>query len=117
MKLIRLLIVLLVLSSAAGCSWFRKPSPEPEIHNLVAERVPLNLPDPHPVEMNDITFSIITTDTVKELIVNDEDVLYCITPESYQSLATNFLLLQEYIMLQKRLLYIYRTYYEPNPTE
>lgn len=108
-------ILLIILSSTlVGCSLFNdKPL---EVNSTEIDRVELNLPDPNPVNLNDIDWTIITPENAEEVFVDLEKtvdpVLYGLSDEGYEDLSKNMVILRNYILELKSLLREYRDYYE-----
>lgn len=81
------------------------------------EITPLNLPDPAPIEMQDIQWKVITEDNMKTVFAylkskKIDPVLFAVTDVDYENLSINFANIRNYIIKYRSLLKQYRMYYE-----
>lgn len=102
MKRIFLALSLCFLLSGCGVS-FKK-----QIRQL-----PLEIQDPAAVDLQPITFKVLTKDNaVATISLIPGGVMVGISINDYKALAENLEKLREYIVLQKEILKKYRNYYE-----
>jgi len=89
-----------------------------EITTRAADKTPLALPDPDPINTSPITWYIITPENYQEVFrkLADEEhdvVLFGITDDGYQELAVLIADVRNHIRQQREILRRYREYYEP----
>lgn len=82
------------------------------------ERARLNIPDPAAVKFGEIRWRVVTPENVdavfKELAEGNTDlVLFALTDDGYEQLATDLAELRAWIIRQKQVAEKYRQYYEP----
>jgi hypothetical protein len=78
---------------------------------------PLSLSDPQPLKMRKVEFLVIHKDnaekTFSELEASgQEPVLFALTGSDYKSLAYNTLQIKGYLKNQRKIIRLYRKYYE-----
>lgn len=85
------LTVSIILLMVVGCS-----------HGVAipSERLPLNLPEPEPMEFRDVRFNVLEGN-------------FCLEPEQYKNLATNMQEIYRFTSESVTILDEYRSYYEP----
>ncbi len=88
-----------------------------EITTRAADKTPLALPDPEPINTSPITWYIITPENYQEVFrkLADEEhdvVLFGITDDGYQELAVLIADVRNHIRQQREILRRYREYYE-----
>lgn len=115
MKFICLSILLLIIMSfASGCSRslgiFVEEQPKPSLESLK---------DPTPVSLPPVEFKVITRENAEDVFSeleskNEEPVLIGLSGANYKKLALNIQELKRYIEMQKKLIEIYRKYYDSN---
>lgn len=126
----RILITSLLASSLAltGCGFMPKlPSfggdvKPVEITTKAADKTPLALPDPDPINTSTITWYIITPENYQEVFKKLADeghdvVLFGMTDDGYQELAVLIADVRNHINQQREILRRYREYYEPKKEE
>ena len=89
-----------------------------EITTKAADKTPLALPDPEPVNTSTITWYIITPANYQEVFrklaeEGHDVVLFGITDDGYQELAVLIADVRNHIRQQREILKRYREYYEP----
>lgn len=111
---IRMIVIALVLSVLlGGCT------SSIDVQNQESERITLNLPDPKPVNMRDLDWTVITSkedyeETIRALIEENKSVaLFVLTEDGYENLSLNMQELRRYIIGQKFIIGKYKEYYEP----
>lgn len=121
---VRLLLIVTTLSLfVSGCASFGnllggstvKPV---EIKAKAVERTPLNLSDPTPLQGRELEWIVVTPDNVEEIWKRLKDknvdlVLFAITDEGYETLATSMAEIRNHIAQQRSIIIKYREYYEP----
>lgn len=112
------LISLILITFLSSCSWLREPVKEIKVVKEPIERVPLNLPDPDPLNLTPTNWIIITKENAVQIFEELEEkgidpVLFGITDEGYKQLSMDFLEIRQYLQYQKFIIGKYREYYEP----
>ena len=112
------LISLILITFLSSCSWLREPVKEIKVVKEPIERVPLNLPDPDPMNLTPTNWIIITKENAVQIFEELEEkgidpVLFGITDEGYKQLSMDFLEIRQYLQYQKFIIGKYREYYEP----
>jgi hypothetical protein len=123
---LRILHISLLASSIllTGCGFMPKlPSfggdvKPVEIITKAADKTPLSLPDPEPINTSPIVWYIITPENYQEVFKKLADeghdvVLFGITDDGYQELAVLIADVRNHINQQREILRRYREYYEP----
>ena len=115
-KLIILLPVMALL--LVGCATNKvQPEPKVVIQKVIEKKLPLNIADPEPLELQHIEWVIVTRDNIEEVwteIQSDNEgvALFALRHGDYERLALNLAdirsQLGEYVVILKR----YRKYYE-----
>lgn len=93
-----------------------------EITTKAADKTPLALPDPEPINTSPIVWYIITPENYQEVFKKLADeghdvVLFGITDDGYQELAVLIADVRNHINQQREILKRYREYYEPKIEE
>ena len=93
-----------------------------EITTKAADKTPLALPDPEPINTSPIVWYIITPENYQEVFrkLADEGhdvVLFGVTDDGYQELAVLIADVRNHIRQQREILRRYREYYEPKNPE
>ena len=115
-KLIILLPVMALL--LVGCATNKvQPEPKVVIQKVIEKKLPLNIIDPEPLELQHIEWVIVTRDNIEEVWAeiegdNEGVALFALRHGDYERLALNLAdiraQLGEYVVILKR----YRKYYE-----
>ena len=115
-KLIILLPVMALL--LVGCATNKvQPEPKVVIQKVIEKKLPLNIIDPEPLELQHIEWVIVTRDNIAEVWAeiegdNEGVALFALRHGDYERLALNIAdirpQLGEYVVILKR----YRKYYE-----
>ena len=115
-KLIILLPVMALL--LVGCATNKvQPEPKVVIQKVIEKKLPLNIIDPEPLELQHIEWVIVTRDNIEEVWAeiegdNEGVALFALRHGDYERLALNIAdiraQLGEYVVILKR----YRKYYE-----
>lgn len=106
MKFWNLLFVLLLSS----CSTL-------DVTTTPIEKLPLNISDPAPIQLEQITFLVLTKENAEATLETMEKagkspVIFGLTPDDYRALSVNVDSIKNYLILQKEILLKYREYYE-----
>ncbi len=110
------LIVVLATALLVGCSITPKVK-QVEISTTEVAKLPLNLPAPHPLELQDVEWIIVTEENIEEVwqLLRDKNegvALFALRHGDYESLSLNIkdirAQLGEYIVILKK----YKEYYE-----
>ena len=113
-----ILTISLFLSSCSllGLGW---KSVEPlETRKLEQERVKLNIDSPKPLTIESMEWIVVTPENVNEVFKKLEEqntdlVLFAITDDGYEKLASDMVLIRNYIAQQRLIIMKYKEYYEP----
>ena len=115
-KLIILLPVMALL--LVGCATNKvQPEPKVVIQKVIEKKLPLNIADPEPLELQHIEWVIVTRDNIEEVWAeiegdNEGVALFALRHGDYERLALNIAdiraVIGEYVIILKR----YRKYYE-----
>lgn len=82
------------------------------------EKTPLSLADADPMDLQDVSFLVIHKDNAAKTFADlekkgIEPVVFALTGADYKALATNMAEIKSFLKLQKKILILYRDYYEP----
>ena len=88
-----------------------------EIFSQEVEREPLNLPAPLTPKLEEIKWTIITSENADEVFEKlkaggVDPVLFGLTDEGYEALAKNFAQIRAYMLQQDEIIKSYKEYYE-----
>ena len=112
----KVILLLVAVAFLAGCSLTPKVK-QVEVTSNVIEKLPLNLPTPPPLEMQDVEWLIVTEENIGEVwqLLRDKKegvALFALRKGDYERLAINIkeirALLGEYIVVVQA----YKDYYE-----
>ena len=115
MKSILSVLVLLTLTTfLTSCGTAVK---QLEIFSQEVEREPLNLPAPLTPKLEEIKWTIITSENADEVFEKlkaggVDPVLFGLTDEGYEALAKNFAQIRAYMLQQDEIIKSYKEYYE-----
>lgn len=115
MKYVQICLLSSVLA-LTGCS-FTQPEPDCPAKVVFVEQPHLNVPDPEPLDLNDVSFVVVTKENAKEQFAELESkridpAVWALTDENYKALSINIEKLQAYILQQQDIIEAYRQYYE-----
>ena len=115
--IINIIILAFVLLGFTGCS-----QKEIVIQREEVKKIPLNLSDPHPLKLNDVSYVVITDKNSKDVFdqmikESKEPVLFGIESKDYENLSLNLSYIRKYIIEQQQIIKSYRDYYEPEAKE
>jgi len=114
-----ILIISLLLSSCSLLSGFGWKSEKPiEVRTLEQERVKLKIDSPEPLTIETMEWIVVTPENVNEVFKQLEEkntdlVLFAITDDGYEKLASDMVLIRNYIAQQRLIIMKYKDYYEP----
>jgi len=111
----KLFIVVLLGVLLSSCSAIKTL----EVLTKPAERQPLNLPKPTPLQLEQIHWIIITSANAQEVFKKLEEagidpVLYGLTDKDYELIAKNFANIRNKLKESNDILDKYKKYYEPD---
>ena len=115
-----ILIISLCLSSCSLLSGFGWKSEKPiEVRTLEQERVKLKIDSPEPLTIETMEWIVVTPENVNEVFKQLEEkntdlVLFAITDDGYEKLASDMVLIRNYIAQQRLIIMKYKDYYEPD---
>ena len=116
LKLIPNALVLLIPITflISGCSTVQKL----DVFSTEVERAPLNLPNPETPKLEDLRWTIITSENAAEVFAKMQEqgkdpVLFGLSDDDYELLSKNFAQIRAYMIQQGLTLEQYRDYYEP----
>lgn len=92
-----------------------------EIQTRAVERTPLNLKQPEPLKARELEWIVVTPENSAEVWKrlkdsNTDVVLFAITDDGYETLATTMAELRNIIAQQRAIIVKYKEYYEPGTT-
>ena len=105
--------MLILVTFLTSCSSVKKL----DIFTTEVERAPLNLPKPLTPKLEEIKWTIITSENADEVFEKLEaggvdPVLFGLTDEGYEALAKNFAQIRAYMLQQDEIIKSYKEYYE-----
>lgn len=121
-KLSTLAAVILCLN-LSGCALFGWDTERGiTINKKAVERTPLNLSDPAPLRPSSPRWIVITPENQAQVFKelkdkNVDQVLFGLTDDGYEELATDTAQVRNFIAQQREILKKYREYYEPKTEE
>ena len=91
---------------------------EIQVTTIEVSKTPLNLPNPDPLQLQDVEWIIITKDNAMEIFEEvkskgGEYSLFALTDTGYEKLALNFTDIRNRLAEQRQILLSYKEYYEP----
>ena len=111
--IINTLILLFLILLISGCS-----QKEVVTKTEYIERTKLNLKNPEPIQLNNISYYVIT-DKNSQSFFDDikkqgkQPVVFAIEPSDYENLSSNILKIKKYIIEEQQIIKTYKDYYEP----
>lgn len=106
MKNVNKILILFCMIFLVGCSSTKKL----ETYQVEIDKPKLELNDPTPLELDPLNWHVITKERLDRL--NEEEVLFGITPQDYEKMSENLFKLKNYVRQLKDILTEYRNYYE-----
>ena len=112
------LVSLILITSLTSCSSVK----ELTIFKKQVEREKLNLDKPTPLQIEQLEWIIITSETADEVFKRLEEagidpVIFGLTDKDFQLLAKNFARIRNHLKVTNDLLDKYKEYYEPEKKE
>ena len=111
---------MLILSTflISGCSSVKQL----EIFKTEVPREPLALPQPLTPKLEEIKWTIITSENADEVFEKlkaggVDPVLFGLTDDGYEALSKNFAQIRAYMIKQRQVINEYKEYYEPETTK
>lgn len=105
----------------SGCALFGWDSERSiTINKKAIERTPLNLPDPKPIKPTAVEWIVVTPENITKVWEdlkkkNTDLVLFAVTDNGYETLATDMAQIRNFLAQQHEVIVKYREYYEPKP--
>ena len=95
---------------------------EIQVTTIEVSKTPLNLPNPAPLQLQDVEWIIITKDNAMEIFeklkaAGGEYALFAVEDTGYEKLQINFTDIRNKLAEQKQLLLAYKEYYESEEPE
>ena len=98
---------------------------EIQVTTVEVSKTPLNLPNPDPLQLQDVEWIIITKDNAMEIFeklkaAGGEYALFAVEDTGYEKIQVNYTDIRNKLAEQKQLLLAYKEYYgseEPETTE
>ena len=95
---------------------------EIQVTTVEVSKTPLNLPNPDPLQLQDVEWIIITKDNAMEIFEEvkskgGEYSLFALTDTGYEKLALNFTDIRNRLAQQRQILLSYKEYYESEEPE
>ena len=117
MKNIILLSVLAVFLTSCGSS-----VQEIQVTTVEVSKTPLNLPNPDPLQMQNVEWIVITKDNANEIFeriksAGGEYALFAVEDTGYEKIQVNYTGIRNKLAEQKQLLLAYKEYYESEEPE
>jgi len=89
-----------------------------DVFSTEVERAPLNLPNPETPKLEELRWTIITSENAEEVFAKMQEqgkdpVLFGLSDDDYELLSKNFAQIRAYMLQQGMTLEQYREYYEP----
>ena len=113
-SILNVLVLLILTTFLTSCGTAVK---QLEIFSVKEERQPLELPAPLTPKLEEIKWTIITSENAEEVFAklkagNVDPVLFGLTDEGYEALAKNFAQIRAYMLQQDEIIKSYKEYYE-----
>ena len=92
---------------------------EIQVTTVEVSKTPLNLPNPDPLQLQDVEWIIITKDNAMEIFdklkaAGGEYALFAVEDTGYEKIQVNYTDIRNKLAEQKQLLLAYKEYYEPD---
>ena len=117
MKFVQICLLISSLFVLGGCSIASQQEEPCPAKVVYVEHPQLNVPDPEPLNLADVSFVVITKANAQTSFAQLEakkidPAVWALTDENYKALSINIEKLQAYIMQQQDIIEAYRQYYE-----
>ena len=108
-----MLILSTLVLSLAACSAIRRI----EVTTASIERVPLSLSSVDTLELDEVTWIIITPENIDQIFKdletkNFDIVLFALTDDGYENISVNMAKIKKMVLQQKAIIAAYKRYYE-----
>ena len=95
---------------------------EIQVTTIEVSKTPLNLPNPDPLQLQDVEWIIITKDNAMEIFdklkaAGGEYALFAVEDTGYEKIQINFTDIRNKLAEQRQLLLAYKEYYESEEPE
>jgi hypothetical protein len=115
---VNVLVSLILITFLTSCSSVRQL----DVFKTEVKRVPLDLPNPETPKLEDLKWTIITSNNAEEVFAKMKEqgkdpVLFGLSDDDYELLSKNFAQIRAYMIQQGMTLEQYREYYEPKESE
>lgn len=80
--------------------------------NIIIERPKLQLKDPNVLTLKSVKFKVLHRDNASNYFNDSDKAVFVLTESEYKNLALNMEKLKAYIKSQKKIIQLYRNYYE-----
>jgi|TARA_B000000460_G_C21374694_1_gene331204 PBP1b-binding outer membrane lipoprotein LpoB len=95
---------------------------EIQVTTVEVSKTPLNLPNPDPLQLQDVEWIIITKDNAMEIFeklkaAGGEYALFAVEDTGYEKIQVNYTDIRNKLAEQKQLLLAYKEYYESEEPE
>ena len=113
-----MLILSTLVLSLAACSAIRRI----EVTTASIERVPLTLSSVDTLELDEVTWIIITPENIDQIFKdlekkNFDIVLFALTDGGYENISVNMAKIKKMVLQQKAIIAAYKRYYEMQSSE
>ena len=115
---LRLLILSTLVLSLVACGSIRKI----EVTTASIERVPLTLSNVDTLELDEVTWIVITPENIDQVFrdletKNFDIVLFALTDDGYENISVNIAKIKKLVLQQKAVMAAYKRYYETQSSE
>jgi len=113
-----LLILSTLVLSLVACGSIRKI----EVTTASIERVPLTLSNVDTLELDEVTWIVITPENIDQVFrdletKNFDIVLFALTDDGYENISVNIAKIKKLVLQQKAVMAAYKRYYETQSSE
>ena len=118
-KMKNILLLGLIAVFLSSCS---ESVQEIQVTTVEVSKTPLNLPNPDPLQLQDVEWIIITKDNAMEIFdklkaAGGEYALFAVEDTGYEKIQVNYTDIRNKLAEQKQLLLAYKEYYESEEPE
>ena len=115
---LRSLILSTLVLSLVACGSIRKI----EVTTASIERVPLTLSNVDTLELDEVTWIVITPENIDQIFrdletKNFDIVLFALTDDGYENISVNIAKIKKLVLQQKAVMAAYKRYYETQSSE
>ena len=115
---LRSLILSTLVLSLVACGSIRKI----EVTTASIERVPLTLSNVDTLELDEVTWIVITPENIDQVFrdletKNFDIVLFALTDDGYENISVNIAKIKKLVLQQKAVMAAYKRYYETQSSE